>query len=73
MYSFKKLNRLKRLHALIQSKATGTPNQLARKLGVSLATVSRDIEWLRLTGAPVQYDRCRQTYFYEETYCLFFS
>ena len=72
MYTFKKLQRLKRLHGLVQLKSTGTPHQLARRLDVSLATVSRDIEWLRSIDTPIAYDRDRQTYFYTQEYNLQF-
>ncbi len=72
MDTFKKLQRLKRLHGLIQLKSTGTPPQLAIRLDVSLATVSRDIEWLRSIGAPIAYDGDRQTYFYTQEYSLEF-
>lgn len=70
MTLFEHLHRLRRLDALIRRKATGRPEDLARRLDVSRATLFRYIEDLRAFGAPVAYDKERQTYRYEEPFEL---
>ena len=66
------LKLIKRLHLFIKRKATGCPESLARKLGVSEPTVYRYIRDLRNMGAPIFFDRDRQSYVYEEVYELEF-
>ena len=60
------ISRLKRLDALIAAKRTGTPKQLAEKLGLSERTVRNYITTLKELGAPIHYDRKRQSYCYIE-------
>lgn len=57
--------RLEYLDHLIRRKATGTPTELARKFGISERTVYDYIEVLRSLGAPITYDRVRNTYRYQ--------
>ncbi|WP_315821834.1 helix-turn-helix domain-containing protein [Paraflavitalea speifideaquila] len=57
---------MKRLDALIAAKRTGTPKQLAEKLGLSERTVRNYITTLKELGAPIHYDRKRQSYYYIE-------
>lgn len=64
------LLQIRRLHALIRTKATGTAESLARKLNVSRATVFRRIEDLRALEAEIDYDRDRMTYYYIEPFDL---
>jgi hypothetical protein len=56
---------LERLHELIRLKATGTPEQLASRFGVSLGTINNLLKILRGKGLPVLYCRFRETYYYE--------
>jgi biotin operon repressor len=59
-----------RIHDLIRRKATGDPETLARRLGLSRATVFRRILDLREIGVEIGYDRERPTYFYEKPFQL---
>lgn len=58
------LKTLKRMHNYIHSSTTGKPSVFARKLGLSERHVYRLIQYLKLTGAPIAYDRFVQTYYY---------
>jgi hypothetical protein len=65
---------LERLHRLIKRKATGTPEQLAEKLGVCIGTVKNRLNILKGRDAPIAYCRDRQTYYYtDEVEITFFS
>jgi len=66
MTIFEKLNLLERVHRLINRKATGSPEQLAQKIGYSERQTFRLIADLKALGMPIRYDRERCTYFYEE-------
>ncbi|WP_437918337.1 hypothetical protein [Sphingobacterium sp. LRF_L2] len=71
MQLFKQIERLNLLDKLISQKRTGKPENLARRLDLSVSRLARIIEYLRETGAPIQYDRASQTYFYEFEYRIF--
>ena len=55
---------LDRLHNLIKRKATGTPEQMAEKLGVSIGTIKNLINILKRRKLPIKYCREKQTYYY---------
>ncbi len=63
----KLLQRLEYLDRLIRFKNTGTPTELAEKLGVSERTLYRMLEELRIDWKlPIAYDQDNQTYCYLE-------
>ncbi len=63
----KQIALLDRVDQLIRMKATGRPNQLAKRLQVSEATVFRIIDTMKELNAPIYYDLTRQSYLYSET------
>ena len=64
----------KRLDRLIRCYATGSPDQLARRLDVSKSTVHRYITELREDfDAPIKFSRDRVTYYYTEDFELRFE
>lgn len=51
---------------LIRQRATGSPAELAKKLGISERMVYKYIEDLKAEfNAPVKYSRSERTYYYE--------
>ncbi|MBC8032700.1 MAG: HTH domain-containing protein [Chitinophagaceae bacterium] len=58
--------RFKRIDQLIRIKGTGTPSQLAKRLGFSERTVYDYINTMKDMGAPIKYCNFRQSYYYEE-------
>ena len=46
-------------------EATGTPEMFARKLDISIATVYRDLKFMKNAGAPIDYDFLKRTYYYK--------
>ena len=60
------LKRLKRIDFLIQSKSTGTPNELAEKLNISERWVYEYINILKNLGAPIKYCDITRSYLYED-------
>lgn len=57
-------NRLEYLNSLIRKKATGSPQQLAKKLNVSERTIFEYVDILRSLGAEINYCRNRKSYYY---------
>jgi biotin operon repressor len=59
------IQRIVRLDKLIQMKATGSPKELANKMGVSERSVYDDIKQLKTDfGCPIAYSRIRKSYYY---------
>jgi predicted transcriptional regulator len=53
------------MHELIKRKGTGTPDEFARKLGISKSMLMFNLAELREMGALLRYDETRRTYCYE--------
>lgn len=70
MQLIKYLDRLKRIHQLVRLKATGTPQDLAKRLDISEPSVYRCLNDLKDLGAPIKYCKERQCYIYENDFDL---
>ena len=60
------IDRLNRLDHLIQIKGTGTPNELAGKLGMSRRSVYNHLNLMKGLGAPIKFCPYKQSYYYDE-------
>lgn len=67
MKTSKRLNRLRRIHGLILIQKTGRPNELARKLGISVSTLYNLLEMMKIDRFPIAYKRKSQSYFYTKS------
>lgn len=65
MKLIEQLQLLDRLDQLIRLKATGTPDELADRLGVSRRTVYNLIQMLNDLGAEISYNKCRGSFQYD--------
>jgi predicted DNA-binding transcriptional regulator YafY len=59
--------RLTRIDHFIRIKGTGTPAELADKIGISERSTYEYIRLLKDFGAPVEYCRQRRSYYYRES------
>jgi len=66
MKLLEKLNTLERLDQLIRMKATGTPQELADRLGFSKRKIFDLLNDLRMLGAEISYNVYRESYQYDE-------
>ncbi|HNW57409.1 MAG TPA: hypothetical protein PKM69_06525 [Bacteroidales bacterium] len=64
MKIFAYLERIGMMHRMIQRQATGTPEECARRLGVSRTTLYELIDELKLRGAPISYSKTAKTFYY---------
>ena len=64
MTFLQKIKIIERLDQLIRMKATGSPDKLAEKLGLSRSTVYEIIDCMRSMDAEIEYCKVRQTYYY---------
>jgi len=68
MKVFEYLDRIGMIHKLISRQKTGTPEELARQLGVSRTSLYELIDELRLRGAPISYSKSAKTFYYSQPY-----
>jgi predicted DNA-binding transcriptional regulator YafY len=68
MKVFEYLERIRRMHSMVQRSATGTPEECARRLGVSRTTLYELIDELRLRGAPIVYSKSARTFYYSSPF-----
>ncbi len=60
------IERIQRIDQLIRLQATGTPKELASRLGISKGRLYRIINTMKALNAPIQYSISLQSYIYEE-------
>lgn len=58
--------RLSRIDHFIRIKGTGTPSELADKIGISERSTYEYLRLMKDFGAPVSYSRQRKSYYYKE-------
>jgi len=59
-------DRISRIDQLIRLQATGTPQDLARKLGICKSNLYLYLEFMRSMGAPIIYNQYRNSFVYEQ-------
>lgn len=70
MKNLKQLDRLRRIHHLIKLQNTGTPNELAKKLRISIRLLYLLLEYLKDLDAPLVFNRQSKTYYYTHDFEL---
>ncbi|QEH40812.1 HTH domain-containing protein [Chitinophaga sp. XS-30] len=58
--------RLQTIDYLIRIRGTGNPTQLANRLEISERTLYEFLRMMKDLGAPIEYDRYKETYYYGE-------
>ncbi|WP_155837831.1 HTH domain-containing protein [Aquimarina muelleri] len=58
---------MERIDQLIRMKATGNPEELAKRLGISKTKLYRTIRTMKALNAPLEYDYSIQSYVYIKT------
>ncbi len=62
--------RIETIDQLIRQKRTGTPKQLAQRLGISKSSMYKSIELMKMLDAPILYCAKNKTYYYSQ-HCKF--
>jgi len=65
MTFLEKLQLIERVDQLIRMKATGSANDLARKLGVSRRNVFHIINTMKAMDAPIEYCPYKKSFYYK--------
>lgn len=68
MILFKQIELLQRIHKLIKSSCTGTPSEFARRMRISERYLREIIDEIKDLGAPINYSRRSETYYYSEPF-----
>jgi biotin operon repressor len=68
MKVFEYLDRISMMHKLVLRQRTGTPEEFARRLGVSRTSLYELIDELRSRGAPIAYSKSAKSFFYKQPY-----
>jgi DNA-binding IclR family transcriptional regulator len=61
----KQAERIQRIHELIKRKASGTPKELATRLGISARQLYKLLDLMKELGAPILYSNTLCSYYYE--------
>jgi predicted DNA-binding transcriptional regulator YafY len=56
------------MHKFIERSNTGTPEMFAKRLGISQSRLYKIIEEMKDMGAPIDYSRKMETYYYVEDF-----
>jgi predicted DNA-binding transcriptional regulator YafY len=65
METFNKILKLEQIHQLIKLRSTGNAQEFSNKMGISVATLKREINTMRKLGCPIKYCRYSRSYYYE--------
>ena len=65
------VERMYRMHKMIQNESTGTRAEFAEKFNIKPKQLHNQIEELRLWGAVIEYSRKKDTYYYKEPFNFF--
>jgi len=73
MMVFRHIDRINLLDKLIRQRRTGTPAELAKRLGISTSRLYIVLGELKAHGAPIGYCRQSRTYYYEHSFSISIS
>lgn len=71
MQLFETIDRLKRIHFLIQRESTGSPEEFAERLQLKKRQLYNILEEFRDYGANIRYSRLRKTFYYGNDFEIF--
>ena len=64
------IDRINLINKLISNANTGSQEEFAKRLNISVSRLARIIEYMKDQGAPIKFDRITNTYYYEEKYSI---
>jgi len=67
------IRRIERLDQLIRLKSTGTPKELAQRLGISKKTLYNTLNFMKNEGAKIYFCTSRQSFCYEREVYFYFG
>jgi hypothetical protein len=64
MKSLKYIDRINKIHSLINSEKTGTPEAFAKKLYISRRQMYNELEFFKNLNASIKYCKKKETFYY---------
>lgn len=68
MQYFNTIERVHRIHKLIQRQATGTPEEFAERLNLRKRQLYNILDEFKDYGASIKYNRMRSTFYYDNDF-----
>lgn len=68
MQLFETIDRLHRMHQLIQREATGTPEEFAGRFNIKRRQLYNILEEFKDYGACIRYNRVKNSFYYENNF-----
>jgi hypothetical protein len=66
----KQPDRIKKMHRLIQTETTGSPEQFAQQLHLSRRQLYNELERLKELDAPIKYCKKKTSFYYTQAFDL---
>ena len=73
MNLLKQINRIEQIDQLIRLKATGTPQELAKRLSISRSTLYNILDFMKSQGVEIYYSPTNQSFCYEKKVHFYFG
>jgi hypothetical protein len=70
MNFIKQMERIKKIHLLIRTEKTGSPDVFAEKLNLSRRQLYNELEIFKNLDASIKYCKKRESFYYGETFDL---
>ena len=70
MNFIKQMERIKKIHLLISTEKTGSPDAFAQKLNLSRRQLYNELEIIKNLDATIKYSKKRESFYYGETFDL---
>ncbi|SRR5690606_34980788 len=64
------IDRINLINKLISKAKTGSQEEFAKRLNISVSRLARIIEYMKDQRAPIKFDRISNTYYYEDKYSI---
>jgi hypothetical protein len=68
MHYFNTIERVQRIHKLIQQEATGCPDEFAEKFNLKKRQLYNILDEFKNYGARIRYNRMRSTFYYDNDF-----
>ena len=73
MKSIKHIDRINKMHSLINSQKTGTPETFAKQLDLSRRQMYNQLEFFKTLNAKIKYCKKKETFYYSSKFEFSFS
>lgn len=73
MKSLKQIDRINKIHSLISSQKTGTPDTFAKQLYLSRRQMYNELEFFKNLNAQIKYCKKKETFYYDDNFEIKFE